>query len=95
MNNARRKQIKKITQEFYDQLYELFGHYGEKLQAVLDEEQEAYDNLPESIQESDRGMAMQDCIDQLESVVGSCEDVDEDCIFDEITSMLEVCEVEL
>lgn len=95
MNAARRKEIKKITQEFYDQLYELFGQYGEKLQAVLDGEQEAYDNLPESIQDSDRGEAMQGCIDQLESVIGSCEDTGEDCIFDEINSMLEVCEVEL
>lgn len=95
MNNSRRSQIKKITQKLYDSIYECFAVYGEELQGILDEEQEAYDNLPESIQESDRGQQMSACIDNLETVIGSCEDVDENYIFDEITEMLEVCEVEL
>lgn len=47
------------------------------IDAILSEEQEAYDNMPESLKESERGQAMQEAIDALESAIGSCEEVDE------------------
>ena len=39
-----------------------------------DEEEEAFDNLPESLQESERGMTMQDNVDNLDTAVTSLEE---------------------
>ena len=37
------------------------------IETIRDEEQDSYDNLPESIQDRDRGQAMSDAIDNLDS----------------------------
>lgn len=42
----------------------------------MNEEQEAYDNLPEGLQEADRGQQMQEYIEALESVVDSLGELD-------------------
>jgi len=66
MNKARRKAIETIS----DKLTEL----QEDLQAIREEEEEAYDNLPEGIQDSERGEAMQEAMDNLESAESSIQD---------------------
>ena len=58
MNNIRRKKIKEII----DNLNNLHG----RIEEVLSEEQDAYDNMPEGLQMSDNGMACEDAIDKLE-----------------------------
>jgi len=58
MNNTRRKAIKAIM----DRLQDLM----DDIEALKDEEQEAYDNLPESIQNSERGEAMDSAIYNLD-----------------------------
>lgn len=95
MNNARRKQIKKLTEDLYEGIQQLIGEYGEKIQAVCDEEQECFDNLPESIQCSEKGDEMQSCIEAMETVTGGCEDPDLEYIFNDIQDMLDSCGVEL
>lgn len=40
----------------------------------MDKEQEALDNMPESLQEGERGEAMQDAIDNLSSAMDSVEE---------------------
>lgn len=40
----------------------------ERLDILCDEEQEAYDNMPESLQDTERGERSQNAIDTLESV---------------------------
>lgn len=47
----------------------------ENLETARDEEQEAYDNLPEGIQDSERGDAMQEYIDALDDAVSALDDV--------------------
>lgn len=69
MNKARRNRIADVQ----TQLEAL----KQDIDAILSEEQEAYDNMPESLQESERGQAMQEAIDALESAIGSCEELDE------------------
>ena len=69
MNKARRNRIADVQ----TQLEAL----KQEIDSILAEEQEAYDNLPDSLQESERGEAMQEAIDALESAVSSCEEVDE------------------
>ena len=60
MNQSRRNQLRDIQQQLRD-IYE-------RLDILCDEEQEAYDNMPESIRDSARGDAAQRAIDTLESV---------------------------
>jgi DNA-binding protein H-NS len=61
MNNQRRK----IINEAIAKLEEV----GETISEVLDDEQDAYDNLPEGIQASDRGDTMETAISVLESAM--------------------------
>ena len=41
---------------------------------MMDDEQDKFDNMPEGLQESERGEAMQEAIEQLET---ACENLDE------------------
>ena len=66
MNNTRRKAIMKIA----ERLEELKTDF----ELLRDEEQEAFDNMPESIQESERGEQMQEAIDALDE---ACCSIDE------------------
>ena len=61
----------------------------EALQDVLNEEQEAYDNLPEGLQESDRGQQMQEYIDALEGVVDSLGELDIEDLYGTIEEIAE------
>ena len=67
MNKARRKAIEEII----DQM----GTLKEQIESVCEEEQEAYDNLPESIQYSERGDSMSDYITDLDDAASSIDDV--------------------
>lgn len=66
MNKARRKQI----QDAIIRIESLTSF----VQGILDDEQEAFDNMPESLQESDNGMASQEAQDNLESAIESLEE---------------------
>lgn len=61
MNKARRKSIQQIIDTLTD--------LKENVDLVREEEQEAYDNLPESLQESERGEAMSSAIYNLEDAM--------------------------
>ena len=52
MNRIRRKSLRTILGQM-DELSTVLETVKEALQDVLNEEQEAYDNLPEGLQESD------------------------------------------
>lgn len=67
MNKDRRKRI----QDIKDQLIDL----QTDIEEIKDEEQEAYDNLPESLQDGEKGEKMYDAIDNLDSAYSSLEDV--------------------
>ena len=54
MNKERRKKLQKVT---------------ELLDEVITDEQDAYDNLPEGIQESERGEAMEEGLDKLKEAL--------------------------
>lgn len=45
------------------------------IDSVRDEEEEAYDNLPESLQEGEKGEVMQVNIDSLDEIVSELEDI--------------------
>ena len=67
MNKERRKALQSIV----DRLTEL----GEELAAIRDEEQEAYENLPEGIQSSERGEMMDAAIGYLDEAFDGIESI--------------------
>lgn len=67
MNKERRERI-------IASLY-LLQQACEIIAEVGDEEEEAFDNLPESIQESERGEKMQKYIDTIDEVLEAVDDV--------------------
>lgn len=66
MNNIRRKQLK----AWYDKAIEL----KEELNNILLDEQNSYDNMPENLQGSIRGMNSEEAIDQIEDAINNLED---------------------
>ena len=65
MNNKRRKEISKIVSTLED--------VRDRLSDIVDEEQCAFDNMPESIQGSDRGCESEEAIDCLNDPLDSIE----------------------
>lgn len=61
MNNERREQIESITGKLAD--------LREQLEGIKDAEQEAFDNMPEGLQSSERGERSQEAINNLESAI--------------------------
>lgn len=57
------------------------------LEMVKDEEQEAYDNLPESLQWGERGDMMQEAIDALDDILSTIDDAL--MTLDEVTSPID------
>ena len=74
MNAARRKELSKAI--------DLIEQAKEIISAVAEEEREAYDNLPEGLQESEMGEKMNEIVDDLEYV-----DLDE--VVDTIQEIIE------
>lgn len=67
MNKDRRKRLAAIAETIEEQMSEL--------EYVRDEEQEAFDNLPESIQYSDRGSDMEDKISEIDDILSDISDI--------------------
>lgn len=65
MNKARRKALEDLASQLGDILAEL--------EALRDEEQEYFDNMPESLQGGDKGSDAEQAIDSMNSAVDSLE----------------------
>ena len=66
MNADRRKRLEKLSNQLSD--------IHDELEALKDEEQEAYDNMPESFQSGNKGEQSQAVIDSLDSASQSVEE---------------------
>ena len=67
MNNLRRRKIDRIS----EQLQAL----KDQLEEILQEEQAAFDNIPEAFQETDRYTEAEEKLDYLDTAFGGLEDV--------------------
>lgn len=65
MNAERRKKLDDAAQKLQLAL--------DLIREVLEDEQSAYDNMPEGLQQSDRGSAMSDGLSSLESAADGVE----------------------
>ena len=78
MNAKRRNAIDSVINELIEKFEEIKAEAIDQLSEIRDEEQEAYDNLPESLQESEKGENMQNCIDALEYFMSDLENMEID-----------------
>lgn len=70
MNRKRRKEISGIIEEIEG--------IQSMLDALMKDEQDALDNLPESIQESERGERMNEIVDLIQSAIDNTQEAVED-----------------
>jgi hypothetical protein len=66
MNAAQRKTLSEKISIVEDLISEL--------QNIRDEEQEKYDNMPEGLQSGDKGEAIQQAVDNLDSAISAAEE---------------------
>jgi chromosome segregation ATPase len=99
MNKQRRSAIAKLMQELStvsEQYTALLGRVEDiksQLETLHDEEDEAYQNMPESLQQSDKGQVSDQAVSSLEDVLGQLSDLtDGDNPFDEAITRLESIE---
>jgi hypothetical protein len=76
MNNHRRAQINAIAIRISSELGPLIEANRADLEAVRDEEQEAFDSMPESFQNGGRGERSQEAGNELDNAIGSLEGLD-------------------
>ena len=74
MNEQRREKIRKLKARFQDIQTELKQTSGE-LTSILSEEQDAFDNMPEGLQSSYRGMCSEDAVDSMEEASEKLDEV--------------------
>lgn len=89
MNRERRNQIK-VNKNYVDRVLEILSNLT--IENVRDEEQEAFDNMPEGLQGSDRGCQMEENIEELDNVVDKIDEIT-DMLIDIQTTLEELIEV--
>lgn len=63
------KQRRSVLRNIIDRLNPI----KDEIEAVMDDEQDAYDNLPDGLRESDRGEQMADNVSELQGVINTLE----------------------
>lgn len=86
MNNTRRKEIKAIVAAARS-LQEQITDLKERTEAVLGEEQEYFDNMPETLQGSEKGSVAEEAISNLSQALDSLDTAESE--FDSVLSSLE------
>lgn len=74
MNKQRREKISKLKIRFQSTQAEL-KQLSSELSSILNEEQDAFDNMPEGLQSSYRGMCSEDAIDNMEEASDKLDEV--------------------
>lgn len=83
MNKLRRKELA-VVAGMLEELDALREQIRDRLAEIRDEEQDALDSMPESLQESERGQQMQECIDAMEDITGELDLLDVESWIDQL-----------
>ena len=89
MNKARRKQIDDIIKRIEDELGPMIESIKEDIETVRDEEQEVYDNMPESFQSGEKGELASAAIEALEEALSPFDELDTDSIIGSLNTAQE------
>ena len=68
------KELRNLLNEISLTLSNLMDDYLFQLKKVIEEEEEAFNNLPESLQDSTKGIVMMDRLDTLHDAISELED---------------------
>lgn len=74
MNDTRRKMISELKMQI-DFANNYLKEASKKLSSILSEEHDAFDNMPEGLQSSYRGMCSEDAIDSMEEASDKLDEV--------------------
>lgn len=74
MNDTRRRRISELKTQI-DFANNYLKEANKKLSSILNEEQDAFDNMPEGLQSSYRGMCSEDAIDNMEEASEKLDEV--------------------
>lgn len=74
MNNTRRRRINELKTQI-DFINNQLKDASKRLSSILNEEQDAFDNMPEGLQSSYRGMCSEDAIDSMEEASEKLDEV--------------------
>ena len=74
MNDTRRRRINELKTQI-DFANNQLKEASRKLSSILTEEQDAFDNMPEGLQSSYRGMCSEDAIDNMEAASDKLDEV--------------------
>lgn len=84
MNNSRRKDLRKVAQQLNlasekikDAVAILENAKGD-IEMVADDEQMSYDNLPESLQDTERGEKMLDNVEEITELADRLDELKDD-----------------
>jgi hypothetical protein len=77
MNKDRRKRILD-QQDALDRALDVLTMIRDNLVEIKDEEEEAYDNMPESLQDGERGITSQTAIENLDQVIDAISNLVDD-----------------
>lgn len=73
MNKARRRALNalqdRLTALDLSAMLDSIKEIADELETLRDEEQDALDNLPESLQEGERGQSMRECVDYCDTAL--------------------------
>ena len=87
MNNERRSRIKGVSDQL-DAIREKIQEVYSEIESIRDEEQEYFDNMPESIQQGEKGSHTEEVIQHLDYALDACE-FDVETIVTELESAAE------
>jgi len=88
MNADRRKTIAKVQERILAAL-EILNSCQQDVEDVQNEEQEAFDNMPENLQGSEKGQAMEEAISLMEDLASTLNDAC-DTINDSLDQVVEL-----
>ena len=91
MNTKRRKAISKALEDYLNKETAARDELRCSLEMIRDEESDAYENLPESIKDGEKGEAMENCIDALDDFIS---ELDDDPYYDALSTLREELGIE-
>lgn len=88
MNNERRKRLA-VVQKMLEAAFEKITEARDLIDEIKDEEQEAFDAMPESFQEGERGQKAQAAIESMQEAYDDLDMIDPDNILDRLSGAAE------
>lgn len=76
MNNARRKQIADVMKQL-EPLIAAIADISADIDNIKEEEQEYYDNIPDSLKSSERALASENALEYLDNAIQAIEEFTE------------------